>query len=51
MVKICAVGQVRVGDVETGGLGSWDRKQGFISGKALLVYDHAAACFCGRELQ
>jgi 2,3-bisphosphoglycerate-independent phosphoglycerate mutase len=34
-------------DTGTGGLGSSDRKQGFISGKVLLVYGHAAACFCG----
>ncbi len=29
-----------------GGRGCLDRKQGFISGKLLMVHDHAAACFC-----
>ena len=29
-----------------GGRDCLDRKQGFISGKLLLVHDHAAACFC-----
>jgi hypothetical protein len=29
-----------------GGRDCLDRKQGFISGKLLLIHDHAAACFC-----
>ena len=31
--------------IETGGLGSSDRKQGFISVKLPWVHVHAAACF------
>jgi hypothetical protein len=36
--------------IDRGGRGCLDRKQGFISGNLLLVHDHAAACFSGREL-
>jgi hypothetical protein len=35
----------------TGGLGSSDREQGFISGKLPCVKIHAAACFCDSVLK
>ena len=48
--KLIRIDNSIIHDPKRGGRGCLDRKQGFISGNLLLVHDHAAACFSGREL-